>query len=282
MWTEGASNATVRPPLTGEFQTSTLMPGLFTPAPDDNRISGVAAIAALVGHAAVILAALLLAGRAPQAVNTDEVVGVTLVSGLAGAGAAPVHGPAATTPLAAAKPAPNTPTPAIDTAGDRLDRLTAPTGALPTPANPAANARSAPASSSPTSTVSALIATGTGRTGSSRADQGLGEGEGAEGVDLYAAASLPAVGARPTGPQTGDLWSRVAPCWRPAAAREATLIVDLRADGTLASTPQAVRKAGVRADPLALLAERSAVRALQACAPYGGLGGRRWRVGFSG
>jgi len=116
--------------------------------------------------------------------------------------------------------------------------------------------------------------------GSSQADQGLGQGEGAEGVDLYAAASLPNVGQRPASPPAGDLWNRVAPCWRAAAPRKAILMVEIGRDGGLAAPPQAVRKVSAPADPQTLLAERAAVRALQACAPYAGLTARRWRVVF--
>lgn len=67
---------------------------------------------------------------------------------------------------------------------------------------------------------------------------------------------------------------------RPAAPRRAALLVELSADGRLTNAPQAVRRQGAAVDPQALLAERAALRALQACAPYPGLGRKRWRVEF--
>ncbi|WP_165189885.1 hypothetical protein [Caulobacter soli] len=108
----------------------------------------------------------------------------------------------------------------------------------------------------------------------------MGQGESAEGVDLYAAASLPNVGARPASPPAGDLWKKVAPCWRPAAARKATLLIELGPDGHLVGLPKAVRKISAPADPQLLLAERAGVRAVQACAPYEDLADRAWRVTF--
>ncbi|KQZ22893.1 hypothetical protein ASD47_24255 [Caulobacter sp. Root1472] len=72
----------------------------------------------------------------------------------------------------------------------------------------------------------------------------------------------------------------MAPCWRAAAPRKAVLMVEIGSDGGLATPPQAVRKISAPADPQTLLAERAAVRALQACAPYAGLAARRWRVAF--
>ncbi|WP_035034940.1 hypothetical protein [Caulobacter sp. AP07] len=148
--------------------------------------------------------------------------------------------------------------------GDGLDSLTTPTS-----------------SSSPSASPSPAAAT-SARRGSSRAGRGLGKGEGVEGIDLYAAASLPNVGIRPAAPSSGDLWQRVAPCWRSASPRQATLMVEIRADGGLAASPQAVRRGAAPVDPQTLLAERAAARALLACAPYAGLEARQWRVEFPG
>ena len=242
-------------------------------ASDDTRISAIAATIALGGHAAVLLVALLLVGRAPAVPVMPGVVGVTLVSGQAGAPAAfgsdkPARQPASPSDPLTAPAAPSD----TGSAGDRLDQLLAPSHAeARAPANAAAAAGGSPA----------LSGSGaSGRSGSSRADRGLGPGEGAEGVDLYAAASLPGVGRRPDAPPSGDLWRRVAPCWRSAAARAVTVLVSISADGGLSGTPQAVRRRDAVVDPQRLLAERAAVRALQACAPYADLGGKQWRVEF--
>jgi hypothetical protein len=242
------------------------MQGSSAPAPDDAWISGAAALAALGGHAAILLAVLLWASRAPPVVIAPTVVGVTLVSGSADGGTS-------STPAGPAQPtaSPDTPTPQTSSqermlSGDGLDSLTAPSPSSST---------SASASPSPATATSA-------RQGSSRAGQGLGKGEGAEGIDLYAAASLPSVGVRPNAPPSGDLWQRVAPCWRPASPRQATLIIEIRSDGGLAASPRAVRRGATPADPQTLLAERAAARALQACAPYAGLEARQWRVEFPG
>jgi hypothetical protein len=50
------------------------------------------------------------------------------------------------------------------------------------------------------------------------------------------------------------------------------------ADLLAKSTP--VRRRDAAADPQTFLAECAAVRALQACAPHDGLGGKSWRVVF--
>lgn len=242
-------------------------------SPDDDQISGMAAMIAIGGHAVVILAALLLAGRTSEITIAPNVVGVTLVSGEPGTPAPGPRRPAR--PLAPASA--TLAAPPFDTvsAGESLDSLTdtstpSPAGAL------AASGTSAGTDDSPTRT-----ATGSdGSSGSSRADQGLGQGEGAVGVDLYAAASLPDVGPRPMTPPAGDLWRKVSPCWRSAAPRSTTLIVTLEPDGALAGAPRSVRRRGVQVDSQTLLAERAAVRALQACAPYAGLAARQWRVAF--
>lgn len=253
------------------------MPGAHRPDTDtldeDARISGTATLIALGGHGIIILAALLLTGRQPAITIAQNAVAVTLVSGETGTAA---HGPRRPAPpLARASSSPNGPSPDVVSDGERLDHLTqasTPTPAEHLPASPAAggtpSASSRPASGSE------------GRAGSSRADQGLGHGEGTVGVDLYAAASLPNVGPRPATPPSGDLWRKVSPCWRPAAPRSITLVVALQSDGALDGAPQAVRRGGAPADAQTLLAERAAVRALQACAPYAGLDARQWRVEF--
>ena len=246
------------------------------PAPlsdDDTRISGAAAMIALGGHAVVILTALLLAGKTPQIAVAPNAVAVTLVSGETGAAAPSPR--KSVLPLAQTSRALDAPPSDAVSDGERLDSLSetsAPSlaGTLP------ANETDGRASGSP---PLALSGSG-GRSGSSRADQGLGPGEGVEGVDLYAAASLPDVGPRPATPPSGDLWRKASPCWRPAAPRRTTLIVTLQPDGALAGAPQSVRRRGVAADAQDLLAERAAVRALQACAPYAGLDARQWRVEF--
>lgn len=234
---------------------------------DNGRISALAAGLTIGGHAAVLFAALLLGGRGAEQLAARTVVGVTLVSG-----GTPGPGDATGAAASPARPSrPTFPAPAgadTETAGERLDRLTAPSTAKPTIERSATNDTPTPASSR---TV--------GGTGSSRAGQGLEPGEGAAGVDLYAGASLPDVGQRTAGP-VGDLWRQVSACWRPAAPRRVALLVALTADGRLTDAPQAVRRNGAAADPEILLAERAAVRALQACAPYPGLGGRQWRVEF--
>ena len=241
------------------------MSGLLTSDSDGGRISAVAALTALAGHAAVILVVLLLAGPTRE-ILVPTVVAVTLVS--SGGGGPPAsstsqaHNDIASVPVETAAARYFAPS------GELLDRLTAPVTAPASVAEPSAT-RPSPASAM-------ALAVG----GFSHANQGLGEGEGAEGVDLYAAASLPAVGARPSPPPTGDLWQRVQPCWRAVAPRVATLMVEVRDDGGLVRAPQAVRKTTASADSQTRLAERAAARALQACAPYTGLSARRWRVRF--
>lgn len=243
------------------------MSGSSPYAPDEARISAVAALAALGGHAAIIVAALALSARPQTTVVVQNVVGVTLVSGASGGGPA---APPTASNAAATSPAVAPPAPAPDAlAGERLDHLIAP-DSPPRPPPPAAGF----------DRPSAAAANGSGASGSSQADQGLGQGEGAEGIDLYAAASLPNVGARPISPPTGDLWKKVAPCWRSAAPRKATLMVEIAPDGSLTGQPRAIRKISAPIDPQLLLAERAGARALQACAPYGDLGGRTWRVAF--
>ena len=228
---------------------------------------------ALGGHAAVIFAALLFVGRAPVVPVTQGVVSVTLVGGPGAAASSVSSGPArqsvsSSDPL----PAPGS-TLDIGPAGDRLDQLLAPSAPARAEATVPADAATHGAPASSASGASA-------RPGSSRADRGLSLGEGAEGVDLYAAASLPSVGRRPDIAPSGDLWQRVAPCWRSAAPRAVTLMVSVSADGGLSNAPQAVRRRDAGVDPQRLLAERAAARALQACAPYPGLGGKEWRVEF--
>lgn len=252
------------------------MPGPNLSLLEDGRISTTAALVALGGHAMVILAALLLAGRTQEVMVASGVVGVTLVSGGPGDAAASAEADQAAVP---ARPSLSSPTaPAHDgvAAGERLDRLIAPEGA------PSAltSTFSPPNPSASVSRTNGGAPGGVSGAGSSQPDRGLGQGEGAEGIDLYAAASLPTVGSRPAAPAAGDLWTQVAPCWRAAAARKAILMVEISPDGGLTGSPQAVRKASAPADPQTLLAERAAARALQACAPYVGLGGRRWRVVF--
>jgi hypothetical protein len=253
---------------------SRTMSGPRPHVPDEARISAAAAFAALGGHTVIILGALLLSARSQTVVASPGVVGVTLVSGApGGASESPPTAPA--TALHAPSPAPRAPAPDISD-GERLDRLIAPDAAPP-----ATNSTTSASSSQATGgRASAVAADGSGSSGSSQADQGLGQGEGAEGIDLYAAASLPNVGARPASPPAGDLWKKVAPCWRAASPRKATLMVEIGADGNLADMPRAVRKISAPADPPLLLAERAGARALQACAPYSGLGGRTWRVVF--
>ena len=240
--------------------------------PDDDRISGLAAMIALGGHAVVILAALLLAGRTPEVTITPDVVSVTLVSGETGAAAPGPKEPASA--LASSSGSPSAPPSDPNQAGEQLDRLTEDVtpSTVPFPATAAAGGTDGP--------PRPAASDAGGRSGSSRANQGLGQGEGVEGVDLYAAASLPEVGTRPAAPPSGDLWRKVSPCWRSAASRPATLIVALLPDGALAGAPQSVRRRGAAIDAQSLLAERAAVRALQACAPYAGLDARQWRIEF--
>lgn len=251
------------------------MSGTSSRAPDEDKISATAALAALGGHAVILLTMLLLGGPTKTVVVGSGAVAVTLVSAAPGGVAtSPTASPAAASAAPDLSPRP----PASDAlAGEGLDHLLAPqaaTLASTSAASPPSPSRTDRPASSGSSGVTA------GASGSSQADQGLGPGEGAEGVDLYAAASLPIVGQRPASPPAGDLWNRVAPCWRAAAPRKAILMVEIGGDGGLAAPPQAVRKVSAPADPQTLLAERAAVRALQACAPYAGLAARRWRVAF--
>jgi hypothetical protein len=230
-----------------------IMSGSSPNAPDDARISTAAALVALGGHAVIILAALWLGAQSQTVVIAPSVVGVTLVSGAPGGAAASAPAtPAATTPTTPGA-APRAPVPDSST-GERLDRLIAPdtTTAPSTSAKPDRSPDNSASNAAASSSAS----------GSSRADQGLGQGESADGVDLYAAASLPNVGPRPASP------------------RKTTLIVEVKDDGSLIGSPRAVRKASASVDPQLLLAERAAVRAVQACAPYTGIGGRAWRVAF--
>jgi hypothetical protein len=249
------------------------MQGSSSPDPDDSRISGVAALAALGGHALLLLAALFLVGHAPPVEIAPTVVGVTLVGGSAGGQTS--SAPASHNPAIAASSASPSQAPQREgiLSGESLDGLAAPALAVPAPTSTAARASASPA------TATAAVPA---RSGSSNAGQGLGKGEGVEGIDLYAAASLPSVGTRPASPLSGDLWQRVAPCWRSASPRQATLMVEIRADGGLAGSPQAVRRGSAPTDPQTLLAERAAARAVQACAPYSGLEARVWRVEFPG
>lgn len=247
------------------------MSGSRSTAPDDARITAAAALTALGGHAGVILAALWLGAQSRTVVVAPGVVGITLVNGAPGGAAAPAPATHAATTSASPAMASQAPTPDASS-GERLDRLIAPDTA--TPASTSAKAERSSANSAPDA------ATGSSASGSSRADQGLGQGESAEGVDLYAAASLPNVGARPASPPAGDLWKKVAPCWRSATPRKATLMVEIGPDGRLVGLPKAVRKISAPADPQLLLAERAGVRAVQACAPYEDLAGRNWRVAF--
>lgn len=246
------------------------MSGSSPHAPDDARISTTAALAALGGHAAALLVALLVSERSQNIIVAPGAVSVTLVS--SAPGGAPTSSAATPSPASAAsRPAPPTPSPTAS--GESLDRLLEPDAAT-SASTPAASTPSPPRGGRPTAGGSPNAS------GSSQAAQGLGQGEGAEGIDLYAAASLPNVGARPASPPDGDLWKKVAPCWRQAAPRQATLMVEIGADGRLTGMPRAVRKISAPADPQLLLAERAAARAVQACAPYDGLNARTWRVAF--
>jgi len=255
------------------------MSGISFRPPDEDGVSATAALAALGGHALIILAVLLLGGRTQTVVASSGVVGVTLVSGApGGAATAPTAAPAA----ASAAPKAPSRTPGPDLAGERLDHLLAPDVAeSPStsprlPLSPMRGDRPASGGSSGKAGAAAQAEA----SGSSQANQGLGQGEGAEGIDLYAAASLSNVGSRPASPPAGDLWRKVAPCWRSASSRKAILMVEIGDDGRLTGSPRAVRKISAPADPQLLLAERAAARALQACAPYEGLSGGTWRVAF--
>jgi hypothetical protein len=255
------------------------MSGFRSRTPDEDGVSATAALAALGGHAMIILAVMLLGGRTQTVAVTSGVVGVTLVSDAPGeASTASTAAPAAAS--ATPKAAPRTSS--LDLAGERLDHLLSPDAAespsASPPLSPPLGQGGHPAPSNLSGAKGAAGQTGT--SGSSQASQGLGQGEGAEGIDLYAAASLPDVGPRPASPPAGDLWKKVAPCWRSASPRKATLMVEIGDDGRLTVSPKAVRKISAPADPQLLLAERAAARALQACAPYEGLGGRTWRVSF--
>jgi hypothetical protein len=247
------------------------MPGSPEPQTDDARFSAVAALAALGGHA-VVLALVLLARPMTQTVTLRDSVQVTLVAGASGGAA-----PAAARDLAAPRPTASRPAPPSpqdpSPSGARLDALLARTDLT--------SAASAPsAASTPSAAAPASASPGGQTAGSSRADAGLGPGEAADGIDLYAAASLPMVGQRPSPAPTGDLWRRVTPCWRQASPRSAVLVVEIAADGRILGEPKAARTVGAAADPPTLSAERAALRALQACAPYENLEARRWRVTF--
>lgn len=242
---------------------------------DDARISATAALIALGGHALIIIAVLMLAGRTQDVVASSGVVTVILVSGSPSGAASSPSAERARAPTSLRVSSPDAKPQDAVAAGERLDRLVAPDVAASASTSTTQSPSSTSVSRSPGGSLDA-----SGGSGSSQADLGLGQGEGVAGIDLYAAASLPAVGTRPASSPIGDLWEKVAPCWRAASPRKATLIVEIGKGGDLAGSPQAVRRVSALADPQMLLAERAAVRALQACAPYTGLDGRRWRVAF--
>jgi len=228
--------------------------------PDDTRLSAGAALLALLGHA--VLAALLLM-RWPAETPSDlsaQSVQVTLVqggqAGQKGEAATPsrpferLHTPAQQTP---------SPSPSTEGTGRRLDELL--------------QSRSTPARQTARSEAVAPAA-GEGRGGSS----GLKAGEGLAGIDVFGGAALPVVGQRPAAP-SGDLWKRVAPCWRPPGKLQVSLMVELGAGGAIIRL-QTIRREGQAVDGQRLAAERSAARAIEACAPYAGLSAGRERLEF--
>ncbi|PVM84913.1 hypothetical protein [Caulobacter endophyticus] len=235
--------------------------------PDDTRLSAGAALLALLGHAG--LAALLLARWPAQTPSdlTAHSVQVTLVQG----GQAGPKGEAATPSrpferLHASTQQPPSPPPSTDETGRRLDELLQ---SRPTPARQAARNET-----SATPAASTAPAAGEGRGGSS----GLKAGEGLAGIDVFGGAALPVVGQRPAAP-SGDLWKRVAPCWRSPGKLQVSLMVELGMAGDVVRL-QTIRREGQAVDGQRLAAERSAARAIEACAPYAGLGAGRERLEF--
>jgi hypothetical protein len=232
--------------------------------PDDTRLSASAALLALLGHAA--LAALLLA-RWPETSSdlTATSVQVTLVQGgQAGGGgdaAAPsqpferLHGPARQAP---------SPASSVDETGKRLDELL--------------QSRSTPERQTSRTEASAASAAAPSASGAGGGSPGLKAGEGLAGIDVFGGAALPVVGQRPAAP-SGDLWKRVAPCWRSPGKLQVSLMVELGADGNVIRL-QTIRRTGQPVDGQRLAAERSAARAIEACAPYAGLNAARERLEF--
>lgn len=219
--------------------------------PEDSRIGGFAALLTLGGHAVVIVTALVLSSRTVSQPEQLNMVSVTLVSAAdahpAKAASSRASRTSAQAPLAAPAPKPFQPS------GEVLDRLSS-SDPEPAPSD--------------------------GPSGQASASGGAKPGEGVAGIDLYAVAGLPPVGQRPSVSPEGSLWRKVAPCWRPSAGRAVTLAIEIQEGGNLGTAVQAIRRPGRPSDPATLEAERSALRAIQACAPYPGIAAQRWRIDF--
>lgn len=229
-------------------------------ASDDVRFSALAAALALVGH--VALAGLLLWRWNEASVDLKaSSVQVTLVAAAGGEAesAAPSSRPPFRSPASAAAPAASSD---LGETGRRLDDLLGHASAAeraPSPAPssaPASNAQSSGANGAP----------------------GLKAGEGLAGIDVFAGAALPIVGTRPANP-SGRFWNQVEACWRSPGRLSVVLLVELDVRGGV-SRLQAIRPQGQVIDGSRLAAERSAARAIEACAPYIGLGAGRERLEF--
>jgi len=228
-------------------------------ASDDVRFSALAAALALVGH--VVLAGLLLWRWNETSVDLKaSSVQVTLVA--AGGEAESAVPPSRTpfrSPASAATPAASSD---LGETGRRLDDLLGHASAAERAPSPAP-------SSTPASNVQPSVANGA---------PGLKAGEGLAGIDVFAGAALPIVGTRPASP-SGRFWNQVEACWRSPGRLSVVLLVELDVRGGV-SRLQAIRPQGQVIDGSRLAAERSAARAIEACAPYIGLSAGRERLEF--
>lgn len=237
--------------------------------------------AAVLLHAGAILGTGLWADSTPPPV--PAAAQVTLVSGAAAEGQAPPGD----TPdlnkvlanLTSQRPAPPAPSaaPTAHPVRGPLDDLL---GQAPDPASRSRAASDAAASDTPLSQPAGGEASANRPNGSATPMTGVGRGETLAAVDSYATASLPPVGQRPAPPAKGDIWRQVLPCWRQISPAPSTIVVEIDRAGQIVGQPLSVHRSTPK--PEELLADRSAVRALQACAPYSGLAESRWRLNFPG
>lgn len=240
---------------------------------------GGAALAHLAFLAAVFLA-LPLDRRTAGARGTPRITVVLSASNGEDAPESRAQAPAAPPPSPPAATATGYPPPPADaqSSASRLDRLFGATAT--SPSLPATRSRLDSLfgrQPSPRSASKADARATAKSAGAARPMTGLEPGESLGGVDLYATASLPPVGPRPNNP-SGDLWGRIRPCWRPTVRTAAELVVEIGPRGELIGELTAIHRQG--AGTAGFIAERSAVRAAQACAPYTGVSPGKWRVSF--
>lgn len=252
------------------------LPTLIGEPSRNGRPSNVAFAAAISVHLIGVAAVLLLNQPARRLSGASGSTVVTLVASTSNSAAAAQTEPPWPTEFAKAEPAHSAPQTPPST-HERLDDLLAESAAP----SPQASSKLDSLLGGHTAPLPATEPQTRRSGGSAGAAQPMGPlvpGEALGDVGLYAAASLPPVGPRPREP-SGDLWPRILPCWRPAGASRAELEVVIGPNGELAGTPLAIRRTG-SVNPAAYAAERSAARATEACAPYTGLGGGKWRVKF--